>query len=520
MNHFTTSRTFLFVSLVVAAGAFAAAPGCTPSGCPDGSMRSGDQCVPLDCGPEDASFFADADGDGHGDPETSSCTPVAGYVSLGGDCDDQSTSVNPDAADLCNGIDENCDGVADETFACAGGQPNPCETSCGSTGTRGCSASCEPVGECVPPAEQCNGIDDDCDGAVDEGSRVLAEAGPIGSAGDAAIGIVPSPSGYVAFLLRGDQVLAQPLRPTGEIDGAEVPMFEGTPPELSLVRVAANDSTAYVLYVASNTVRVAAFDLATSTFGGSADLFAAAHGFASASLAASNERVVALLMQQANEKNLVVVGTVSIDVNLMSASDLAPLYEGSPLVAFGGTASLALARPGAPGSPWVGTYYRVAAGDLPSAKMLVGFSATGDVSVPAQALDAQPGAFGALATEDVLGLFASTRAGSVELHPFHASTLAPSADEPVANDTSVASAPLSVDRVLGQWAVAYVREVGGEAQVTLALFDDLLARTDLVPSLTAPDVTGLDGAARDDGLALLVGVAGARPEVLAYGCTP
>jgi hypothetical protein len=42
-----------------------------------------------------------------------------------------------------------------------------CTTSCGTTGTQTCNASCA-WGNCEPPAETCNGADDDCDGTCDE----------------------------------------------------------------------------------------------------------------------------------------------------------------------------------------------------------------------------------------------------------------------------------------------------------------------------------------------------------------
>lgn len=61
----------------------------------------------------------DADGDGFGDPAgvpVEDCDPVAGYVVLadaGEDCDDTNGAVNPDADEECNGIDDDCDGLVD-----------------------------------------------------------------------------------------------------------------------------------------------------------------------------------------------------------------------------------------------------------------------------------------------------------------------------------------------------------------------------------------------------------------------
>jgi hypothetical protein len=70
--------------------------------------------------------------------------------------------------ETCNGVDDDCNGAPDDVFACVRGTSSSCTTSCGSTGTRACGDDCS-VGACVPPAETCNGADDDCDGSVDEG---------------------------------------------------------------------------------------------------------------------------------------------------------------------------------------------------------------------------------------------------------------------------------------------------------------------------------------------------------------
>ena len=66
-------------------------------------------------------FFADSDGDGAGDPDQkiTLCAPDApsGYVDNSDDCDDTDDMIYPGAPEiLCNGIDENCNGPADDTF--------------------------------------------------------------------------------------------------------------------------------------------------------------------------------------------------------------------------------------------------------------------------------------------------------------------------------------------------------------------------------------------------------------------
>ena len=79
--------------------------------------------------------------------------------------------------DVCgNGIDDNCNGQVDE--GCSGTSsgedcPTPneqdtCLTNCDSVGTRKCGAN-KKWGQCIPPAEECNGKDDNCNGVPDDG---------------------------------------------------------------------------------------------------------------------------------------------------------------------------------------------------------------------------------------------------------------------------------------------------------------------------------------------------------------
>ncbi len=94
---------------------------CTP-GLPSAEICNG---VDDDCdGATDegvlATFFRDADGDGFGTAGTSipACFPPTGYTANSSDCNDANASVHPDAAELCNGIDDNCNGTVDEGVSC------------------------------------------------------------------------------------------------------------------------------------------------------------------------------------------------------------------------------------------------------------------------------------------------------------------------------------------------------------------------------------------------------------------
>jgi hypothetical protein len=70
----------------------------------------------------------------------------------------------------CNGIDDNCDGIIDNMTAdsCPKGETFACTTDCETEGTAVCDNDCRP-GDCVPPDEECNGEDEDCDDVLDNG---------------------------------------------------------------------------------------------------------------------------------------------------------------------------------------------------------------------------------------------------------------------------------------------------------------------------------------------------------------
>lgn len=70
----------------------------------------------TDENPIDAiTFYLDDDGDGFGNPvrQTEACTAPKGYSESGDDCDDSDPLSYPDATEVCDGHDNNCDGIDD-----------------------------------------------------------------------------------------------------------------------------------------------------------------------------------------------------------------------------------------------------------------------------------------------------------------------------------------------------------------------------------------------------------------------
>ncbi len=132
-------------------------------------------------------WYADSDGDGYGDPAASAaaCSAPSGYLLDATDCNDASAAVNPGAVELCNGVDDDCDGVTDEGDASDAltwyadadldgyGDPDASASACSEpSGYTSDATDCDDSDGTVNPAETeiCNGIDDDCDGSTDEGA--------------------------------------------------------------------------------------------------------------------------------------------------------------------------------------------------------------------------------------------------------------------------------------------------------------------------------------------------------------
>ena len=111
-----------------------------------------------DCdGSVDEGLGPDGDGDGWFPP--GACGPT-------GDCDDGDPAVYPTAPELCDGLDNDCDGVVDDglDFTDADGDGFVVLGGCG-------GADCDDSDPLVNPGgfETCDGIDEDCDGSIDEG---------------------------------------------------------------------------------------------------------------------------------------------------------------------------------------------------------------------------------------------------------------------------------------------------------------------------------------------------------------
>lgn len=135
-----------------------------------------------------ALFFADTDGDTYGNPADFACLCAAAdpYVATqGGDCDDNEAALNPSLPETCgDSIDNDCDGDIDEANAdgCVIYYGDNDNDGFGLIGDAQCL--CAPVdphdateaGDCndsnvdVKPmaAEICDGLDNNCDGVVDE----------------------------------------------------------------------------------------------------------------------------------------------------------------------------------------------------------------------------------------------------------------------------------------------------------------------------------------------------------------
>jgi hypothetical protein len=134
-------------------------------------------------------YYGDRDGDGYGAVDsgyTMNCSVPMYYAAQSGDCNDNEPKAHPGGTEICDGKDNNCDGVVDENLA-TGVQ---CEDKdgdghgvVGGATHMGCTPNLKGFGACdgdcndndptVHPGamEVCNNKDDNCDGKVDEDAR-------------------------------------------------------------------------------------------------------------------------------------------------------------------------------------------------------------------------------------------------------------------------------------------------------------------------------------------------------------
>ena len=144
----------------------------------DGSIDGADSI-------DESLWYLDFDEDGYGDVTNaiSACDAPSGYVATSDDCNDSATNISPGATELCNDIDDDCDGSIDEAgplvldtyyadldgdgFGDVDSSVEDCSQPVGYVLD---STDCDDQDNDVYPQAQeyCNNEDDDCDGTVDE----------------------------------------------------------------------------------------------------------------------------------------------------------------------------------------------------------------------------------------------------------------------------------------------------------------------------------------------------------------
>lgn len=120
---------------------------------------------------EDAPWFVDADGDQFGDAASTpvySCTPIPDRVLANSDCDDDDAAVNPAAAELCDGIDNDCSGKRDFKLGLNDFEDDDNDGIADSMCQAGedCNDLDATTGE--GQEEVCDLVDNDCDDLIDE----------------------------------------------------------------------------------------------------------------------------------------------------------------------------------------------------------------------------------------------------------------------------------------------------------------------------------------------------------------
>ncbi len=151
----------------------------------DGADDDCDGVVDEDSAIDADTWYADADGDGFGDPAetTLACAAPTGYLADATDCDDDEPTTSPDALEYCDDVDNDCDGETDEGSAVDAstwfrdkdrdlyGNDAKTQLACDRPGGyRSLGGDCNEDDATINPGatETCDGVDEDCDDVVDE----------------------------------------------------------------------------------------------------------------------------------------------------------------------------------------------------------------------------------------------------------------------------------------------------------------------------------------------------------------
>jgi hypothetical protein len=129
-------------------------------------------------------FYTDSDGDGYGIEAgaVEACTQPPGTATYAGDCDDDDAELNPGQEEVCDGIDNDCDDVADEGTKIAVfedldddgyGDDATIASACPDAVPGGWTTvglDCDDDDPAIHPdaTEICDGVDNDCNSVVDD----------------------------------------------------------------------------------------------------------------------------------------------------------------------------------------------------------------------------------------------------------------------------------------------------------------------------------------------------------------
>jgi hypothetical protein len=126
---------------------------------PDGYVDNADDCNDADTAVNpDTMWYSDVDGDGFGSDTftTTGCEQPSGYVGNDIDCDDIDGAVNPEAGEYCDGIDNNCDSAIDEDTALDAGTWYTDSDGDGFGDEATARVACEPASSEIDVADDCD----------------------------------------------------------------------------------------------------------------------------------------------------------------------------------------------------------------------------------------------------------------------------------------------------------------------------------------------------------------------------